>query len=384
MLRHAYNPLIVAILCSCVAHAGWDTNSWPAYENPRDGRIHSDNCYSALVERCEATETVSGQQVSNPSTPSYWRSQRGNLTSLKTKVKALLSASWYLDPAQTNADGSYSGVTSLPELDVSALCTNVGIPTNYFDYTPWRCLNGTGPFNEDATVGHPHGWTNENTAAGGSAFPGSRTKWYTTDYGWDGMYSAINGLTITKGYTLDFKAGSLRVGIAPTSVVATTIYELDTNSITAFDNASFGAGDYENLSYIVVGNEFGRGNPYYTGIEASDPGGVAEIAEVYVDHLSDISGKDVQLHYWWNDNAYGNPVPPPQIPTLAQDVYTNTASFTLSAATTNKSFGNALFMTTSQYYPSATNALGIGTGAEGVYGWKGFYQCVVTWDFEYQ
>jgi hypothetical protein len=67
-------------------------------------------------------------------------------------------------------------------------------PTNLFDFTPYRGLDGVGPFTNDTSVGHPHGWTNEYTVAGGSYFDGSRTNWYTTDYGWDDLRAAITNL----------------------------------------------------------------------------------------------------------------------------------------------------------------------------------------------
>jgi hypothetical protein len=83
-------------------------------------------------------------------------------------------------------------------IGVVGLCQVARLPTNYFSYTPWRCLNGLGPFTNDATVGHAHGWTNEYTAAGGTNFPAGRSTWYTTDYGWAGMSNAISTLTHTK------------------------------------------------------------------------------------------------------------------------------------------------------------------------------------------
>jgi len=95
--------------------------------------------------------------------------------------------------------GGYAAITN-PTNAASILATNSGafpawdevsitealsISTNYFAYTPHAGLAGCGGlFDSIAETGYPHGPTNEYTANGGSTFPDGRTKWFTTDYGW--------------------------------------------------------------------------------------------------------------------------------------------------------------------------------------------------------
>jgi hypothetical protein len=69
------------------------------------------------------------------------------------------------------------------------------LPTNFFEYTPYRGLDGVGPFTNDTSVGHPHGWTNSYTLSGGNDFPDGRSAWYTTDYGWDGIRCVVTNLS---------------------------------------------------------------------------------------------------------------------------------------------------------------------------------------------
>ena len=201
--RHTfYGQCLILLIAGC-AYGQWDTNAWPAYEHPRAGKIHAENCYSAVVERCDAVN------VSLPSAPSWYRSQRGNLVAQKAKLKALTTS--YIHPKiVTNGSiiGWLNGFTNRPysttwspnytlgtnDYSFYAQCS---LPTNFFDYTPYRGLDGIGPFTNDVTVGHAHGWTNEYTAAGGTNFPYGRTNWYTTDYGWSELRTAVTNLTAT-------------------------------------------------------------------------------------------------------------------------------------------------------------------------------------------
>jgi hypothetical protein len=135
----------------------------------------------------------------------FYRSQRSNLALLKTKVKALIPA--YCD-ARVVTNGTITGWlnsrTEYPAApytgfaySVHSFCELQRIPTNFFDYTPYRGLDGVGPFSYDGTIDHPHGWTNEYTVAGGPFFPASRTNWYTTDYGWDTLKGVLTNLQYT-------------------------------------------------------------------------------------------------------------------------------------------------------------------------------------------
>ena len=203
-MRIVLTWLCLAYACS----AGWDTNIWPSWTVQREGKAQMQEAYSSVWERCAfASDSL-------PTSPAWYRSQRANLNYLKTALKGTIENSdWlaistdeaYVSPTvfgvvYTNLVTDYTSYTQTVSLTMRTV-TNVLItsklPTNYFDYTPWRCLNENGPFTNDATVqGRGHGWTNASTAAGGTNFPSSRTTWYTTDYGLEGIRCVTNLIAI--------------------------------------------------------------------------------------------------------------------------------------------------------------------------------------------
>jgi len=211
---------ILILIASQAVGAGWDTSVWPAYTVQRKGREQAEDCYHAVRERALASRSTV------PTAPSWWRSQRSMLIDQKAKFKACLGVrtyihqmgNWtitaniwidkgatgnYLDWLKNNRSSSVIITSNLtraeapivfPRITLDMIYATNNLPTNYFDHTPWRCLNGLGPFDDDASVGHNHGWTNEYTAVGGSNFPSGRSTWYTTDYGWDGIKAAVGNL----------------------------------------------------------------------------------------------------------------------------------------------------------------------------------------------
>ncbi len=194
--------LLMAVTC----YGQWDTNAWPAYLHSRAGKTHALNCFEAIKEKSYAVNSLSG---SFPNAPSLWRSQRTYLINYKGNAKKVIP--WFCNPINitngsievfinnsTNVPDKYDSdmyiLADYGEAGVVEICRQLKIPTNFFDYTPYRGLDGVGPFTNDAAVGHPYGWTNSDTLMGGSDFPSGRTQWYTTDYGWDNMKSVLNVL----------------------------------------------------------------------------------------------------------------------------------------------------------------------------------------------
>lgn len=202
MIRRA---IIALCLLAATARGQWATNAWPAWQHPRAGRQQALDAYGAVWERDNAWR-VNGT-TSSLAYPSFWRSQRANAIATKTSLKTALTQY----AAATNATeelarvkGAFNAATNAPSSayptgvitnwSVATICAAGRFPTNLFDYTPWRCLDGLGPFTNDASVGRPHGW--DVTANGGTNFPAGRTNWYTTDYGWDNIKKAANMLTL--------------------------------------------------------------------------------------------------------------------------------------------------------------------------------------------
>ena len=196
--------LIFVLISGQVLADGWNTNAWPSYQYPRSGKIHNEDCYSGLVERATVISW------SPPAAPTWYRGQQSELEVYKTWVSGAAQAK-FKDPSKmsgTKFDVYFSGGGSdFPCYTTSNLLKNLNLPLNYLSYTPYRCLCGLGPFTNDTTVGHPYGWTNATTTAGGANFPAGRSTWYTTDYGWQGMKDIINELYLTSS-TISFSDGT--------------------------------------------------------------------------------------------------------------------------------------------------------------------------------
>jgi hypothetical protein len=179
------------------AEANWNTNAWPAYAHPRMGATNILELYGAVSERWgAASETYVGTPAA-PTVPTWFRFNKTLLENYKAKIKDLFTDfrpnnGWINIANLTNTTITASMLTPLK---LSNMYVMARLPTNYLDYTPWRCLDGLGPFTNDVSVGHGYGWTNEYTAAGGTNFPAGRTNWYTTDYGYDGLKSMLTNLT---------------------------------------------------------------------------------------------------------------------------------------------------------------------------------------------
>jgi len=120
---------------------------------------------------------------------------RDSIVDLKGELLTHVVTS-YIDYTQTNSSGVFAAddLTNFPAFTEVSICAVAELPTNFFNFTPYRGLNGAGPFTNDTTTPAPHGWTNSTTAAGGTNFPAARTNaiWYTTDYGWQGLKTLID------------------------------------------------------------------------------------------------------------------------------------------------------------------------------------------------
>jgi len=144
--------------------------------------------HSALVERCVvAGVSTNGIQPATSGT----RCPKDDVQRFKDKAKNLIEE--FVDTDMADEDGTFRTHFStadypddLPMLTISQVCVHLHFPTNYYDFTPVRGLNGLGP-----------SWTNSCTANGGTNFPPGQSTWYTTHYGYPGMTSAISLLRWT-------------------------------------------------------------------------------------------------------------------------------------------------------------------------------------------
>jgi hypothetical protein len=183
---------LIMIMCilGIKAEAQW-SNCWPAWEYPRKMNTQLDNLSSSVLERCHAF-----RHFNTPLAPTFWRFDRTVLTNLKGNVVYMLDGFDYTGWINTNGLAYTNALLVGRYLRTTSIYERARIPTNYFTYTPWRGLNGVGGYTNDPTVGHPHGWTNEYTVAGGTNYPAGRTNWYTTDYGMDELRRVVSNLTV--------------------------------------------------------------------------------------------------------------------------------------------------------------------------------------------
>jgi len=182
------------ILIPVVASAQWGTN-WPAWQYPREQNDQIRQCYSATVERCSAVG------ISAPSAPTWYRANRTTVINIKAKVKALVPLFADINASTNGADLEHYFLTVgtnsssvIPVCTVTGLLAGLNVPTNYFDYTPWRGISGIGGNVDDESVGHAYGKANSTTASGGTNYPSGRTCWYTTDYGVEGLTGIVSRL----------------------------------------------------------------------------------------------------------------------------------------------------------------------------------------------
>lgn len=301
--RHTLHGQRVILVCgfllcfASVSHGGWDGSAWPAYLHSRGGQVQASNIYAALRERAYAVEDYSGTV---PSAPSWYRSQRANLVNYKANAKTM--AAYYVNPAfVTNGslEGYLNGATNIPSrLSVNYVNVDFGntgfsnlyavlkIPTNFFDYTPYRGLDGVGPFTNDTTVGHAYGWTNSDTLAGGSYFPGSRTNWYTTDYGWDTLRHVVTNLRYRcmSGGGVNRNDGDLGTGYDGDLATAKSQAETQLNGHTVDNSGTFTRYIFSIIGYgdgtfydVSLGNFWFSGSlsfSSYKAIKTNTPPGV--------------------------------------------------------------------------------------------------------------
>jgi hypothetical protein len=133
---------------------------------------------NAINERREALG------INNPLPIPASDSQADYLSALKSAVRSIVPN--YVD--QSKASGTsfdtYFGTpasggvypTTFPTWTVTSLLVYCGLPTNYFQYTPWRPFRGKGV-----------GETNENTYG----------NFTTLDYGWEGLRTIVRNLKWT-------------------------------------------------------------------------------------------------------------------------------------------------------------------------------------------
>lgn len=192
---------LLLLLAGQVFADGWSSDIWPSQEHPMEGWRQLHECYTATVERCAAVNKTI------PVTPTNRLDGYTSLTNIKDRIASVIPS--FLDvsrlssssPVASNYFLGYtnkvSGAILVPYNTTTGLLAGLYLPTNYFAFTSRLGWSGLGPFTNDVTVGSPHGYTNVFTENGGTNWPGTRTKWYDTDYGIAPLTNILSKLTTT-------------------------------------------------------------------------------------------------------------------------------------------------------------------------------------------
>lgn len=191
---------IALLMMADLAHGAWSAAMQTPWEHPRQGATMLREAYSSAVERYEAQPF--GSHV--PPEPSFWRTTSGDFQAIKEALRDCiddgfvggygLSGVYFADPFQAQ-EGVYTITGEIPVLSSTAALWKVMMPTNYFEYTPFRAMAGFPACTNDTLIDYRWKWTNSYTVAGGNNFPPGRTNWYTWDYGF-ARFTNIMGILI--------------------------------------------------------------------------------------------------------------------------------------------------------------------------------------------
>ena len=254
-----------------MCHAGWPSGTWPSETYPREGYGQLSSVWSATVERCSAAG------VTLPATTNLHRPGTSFSTDLKGCLKTAIP--FYVN---TNGITSYTNYfwTANPDARSLPLWTATGVliackmPANWFDYTPPRGLSGLGGSTNDASVGHPYGFTNAWTILGGTNYPSGRSKWYTTDYG----YGRATGIF----------ARLLSIGVTPT-----------VSNIWAGTSKTVTDPNYLWANHTEVAASPGGVHDYFTAVSSNVGAQARGYGCYYKEHFSDVGGG------WWVTDRNG-------------------------------------------------------------------------------
>lgn len=147
-LRIAFASLALAAL-GWPAWAQWTTNAWPSASHPRSLSDQVMDCYSGVLERCDAAGIL------GPYEPSWYRWNHYEVRNLKSQLVDLVPCC--VDPGEA-VGGNFntwfgSGHSDFPRLTLTGVCARAGLPLDYLDIdtldetTPWRNLTGSGTTN---------------------------------------------------------------------------------------------------------------------------------------------------------------------------------------------------------------------------------------------
>lgn len=198
--------------------------------------------YEASYERDEWFDVTWG-----PFALPFYRFERDNLINIKGWLRRIIELDVFVDRGNINASGNWHGAGSIQILNVTNCLNNVGLPTNWFEYTPWRELNGCG-------VGKGTLITSLHTIATSSTNVVTNTVWdawgdqqdivgtngqvvsvvatnlnilpgFThLDYGWAGMTSVVAQITHTK-HTVSTQGSSIDwISTTPTNDPPQSLY----------------------------------------------------------------------------------------------------------------------------------------------------------------
>lgn len=146
-----HSILIYFAVCA-TSLAGWNTDIWPASNTSPRVIVSSDGptntyakdmwswqCYSALVERA----SLAG--VAPPTGPNFYRYEHDNLQAMKDWVEAncgnYLAITGTVEQLEETLASGIAFTNAVHYWTPTGMIAAFNLPTNFFDYTPYRDLN---------------------------------------------------------------------------------------------------------------------------------------------------------------------------------------------------------------------------------------------------
>jgi len=145
-----------------------------------------------FYEACKERAGITGDGGAGPVAIHFNRSEQVNLSALKGWLAGIIDSDGFADKATANDAGTWHGLAIIPTLTRTGALMAASMPTNWFEYTPQRDLNGCG-IGRGRIVTGIHTIVSSNT----NLYPGPITNTVTDSWGASRDVIGTNGQVVT-------------------------------------------------------------------------------------------------------------------------------------------------------------------------------------------